>query len=53
MKKLLSKFSVELGSLEDAYITSRYAVRDYSPEETEGQKEVVEVVRNAIREVID
>jgi len=44
---------VELGSLEDAYITSRYLVRDYSPEETGRLKEVVEVVRNVIREVID
>ena len=44
---------MELGSLEDAYITSRYVVRDYSPEETERLKEVVKIVRDVVRKVID
>mgnify|MGYP003884339273 CR=1 FL=1 len=35
VRDVLSRFSVELGSLEDAYITSRYVARDYSPEEVE------------------
>ena len=52
VKELLRKFSVELGSLEDAYITSRYVVRDYSPEEVERLKGVVEAVKNAVKEVI-
>lgn len=52
VKELLRKFSVELGSLEDAYITSRYVVRDYSPEEVERLKGVVEAVKNVVKEVI-
>lgn len=39
---LLSKYAVELGSLEDAYITSRYVVRSYSREE----------VKDAVRRLI-
>ncbi|MEM2204580.1 MAG: hypothetical protein QXI22_09535 [Sulfolobales archaeon] len=36
VRELLLRYAVELGSLEDAYITSRYIGRDYSREEVEG-----------------
>ena len=48
VRDVLSRFSVELGSLEDAYITSRYVARDYSPEEVERLKGVVEEVMRAV-----
>ena len=35
IKQLLSSFSVEIGDLEDAYITARYVVREYAREEVE------------------
>lgn len=31
VRELLSKYAVELGALEDAYITSRYIPREYTP----------------------
>ena len=46
VKEVLRRFSIELGALEDAYITSRYVARDYNREEVERFKRVV-------REVID
>ena len=46
IKEILRGFSIELGALEDAYITSRYVARDYNREEVERFKRVV-------REVID
>jgi HEPN domain-containing protein len=49
---LLCKFSVELGALEDAYITSRYVPRSYSPEEVERLKKVVEEVMAVVRGVV-
>jgi len=52
VKKLLNKFSVELGSLEDAYITSRYVSRSYSLEEIKRLKETVDGVINIVRETI-
>jgi len=33
IRELLSKYAVELGALEDAYITSRYIPREYTLEE--------------------
>ncbi len=41
VKELLKRFSIELSLLEDAYITSRYLVKDFRPEEVERLKEVV------------
>jgi len=49
---LLRKFSVELGALEDAYITSRYVSRSYSLEEVERLKRVVEEVMAVVRGVV-
>jgi HEPN domain-containing protein len=49
---LLRKFSVELGALEDAYITSRYVPRSYSPEEVERLKKVVEEVMAVVGGVV-
>jgi len=49
---LLRKFSVELGALEDAYITSRYVSRSYSLEEVERLKKVVEEVMAVVRGVV-
>jgi len=48
----LNKFSVELGSLEDAYITSRYVSRSYSLEEIKRLRETVDRVINIIRETV-
>ena len=51
IKGILIKYSVELGSLEDAYITSRYIYRDYSKEETERLKETVKVIINEVKQI--
>jgi len=53
IKEILRRFSIELGALEDAYITSRYIARDYNREEVERFKKVVEEVMRVVREVID
>ena len=53
IKEILRRFSIELGALEDAYITSRYVARDYNREEVERFKRVVEEVMGVVREVID
>ncbi len=52
IRELLSKFSVELGALEDVYIMSRYVPRSYSCEEVERLKKVVEEVRHVVTEVL-
>ena len=52
IRELLSKFSVELGALEDVYIMSRYVPRSYSFEEVERLKKVVEEVRHVVTEVL-
>jgi len=52
VEELLSRFSVELGALEDAYITSRYVARDYSLEEVEKLRMVVEEVKRVVGEVV-
>lgn len=52
IKELLSKYSVELGSLEDAYITSRYFARSYTYEEIKRLKNVVERVRDVLERLV-
>jgi len=52
IKRLLSKFSVELGALEDAHITSRYVARSYNPEEVGRLRGVVEEVIQVVGGVI-
>lgn len=49
LRDLLIKYAVELGSLEDAYITSRYIARTYSREEIERLKRAVEEIKDAVR----
>ncbi|OYT53936.1 MAG: DNA-binding protein [Candidatus Hecatellales archaeon ex4484_218] len=44
VKEVLDKYLLELGILEDAYITSRYVVREYRKEEAEKLLKVVEDV---------
>ena len=51
VKEVLHRFSVELGALEDAYITSRYVPRDYTSEEAERLRKVVEEVMKVVGEV--
>jgi len=41
IKRILVDYAVELGSLEDAYITSRYVAREYSEEEARRLRQVV------------
>lgn len=53
IKEILRKFNIELGALEDVYITFRYVARDYNREEVERFKKVVEEVMRVVREVID
>lgn len=48
VRELLNKYSVELGSLEDAYISSRYVAREYTREEVERLKRVVEEVERVV-----
>ena len=49
---LLSRLSVELGALEDAYITSRYTARTYTREEAERLRRVVGEVVDVVRGII-
>ena len=47
VESLLRNYLMELGVLEDAYITSRYVVREYTRDEVERLAKVVEeVIRN-------
>ncbi|MEM0495305.1 MAG: HEPN domain-containing protein [Thermofilum sp.] len=48
IKALLSKFSVEIGALEDAYITSRYVARAYTFDEVARLEKVVRELMDAI-----
>jgi len=48
IRQLLSVYSVELGSLEDAYIVSRYVARQYTSEEFERLRVVVKRVREVV-----
>ncbi|PWV36408.1 MAG: hypothetical protein DJ555_07450 [Desulfurococcaceae archaeon] len=43
---------VGYGSLEDAYITSRYIGRDYSRKEVERLRETVEEIRNVVGRIL-
>lgn len=52
IKTLLSMFSVEIGALEDAYITSRYIARAYAPEEIMRLKRVVGELMNVIGKIV-
>ncbi|MEM3694192.1 MAG: HEPN domain-containing protein [Candidatus Bathyarchaeia archaeon] len=44
LKDLMGKYLLELALLEDAYVTSRYVARDFSPEEIERLSSCVEEV---------
>ena len=46
IKRVLAEYVIELGVLEDAYITSRYIAREYSSEEA---RRLYQVVREVIR----
>ncbi len=48
LKELASRYSVELGALEDAYISSRYVPRVYTEDEFERLRAVVEKVRSNV-----
>ena len=48
---LLSRFSIELGALEDAYVTSRYVAREYRSVEIEKLSKVVDEVIEVIGRV--
>lgn len=47
IKNILQKYLLELGMLEDAYITSRYIMRKFTKQETEKlTKTVKEIIKN-------
>jgi HEPN domain-containing protein len=48
LRELASRYSVELGALEDAYISSRYIPRIYTKDEFERLRAVVEEVRTNV-----
>jgi HEPN domain-containing protein len=48
LRELASRYSVELGALEDAYISSRYIPRIYTKDEFERLRAVVEEVRSNV-----
>jgi len=50
VRGLLQGFAVELGALEDAYISSRYVGREYTREEVERLRGVVEEVERVVGE---
>lgn len=52
VKQLQTTYGVELGSLEDAYIVSRYLPRTYTAAEFERLREAVERVRAVVGEVL-
>ena len=49
IRRALTEYAVELGSLEDAYITSRYVAREYSEEEVRRLQRVVERLMDIVR----
>ncbi|MEM2739721.1 MAG: HEPN domain-containing protein, partial [Candidatus Bathyarchaeia archaeon] len=53
MDGLVKIYAVELAALEDAYITSRYIVREFTREEVERLKEVVDRVMDVVGGVVD
>lgn len=50
VRGLLHELAVELGALEDAYISSRYVAREYTREEVERLRRVVEEVERVVGE---
>jgi len=44
VKNMLDKYLLELGILEDAYISSRYLTREFKKEEVEKLRKAVEEV---------
>ena len=52
VKQLLTIYSVELGSIEDAYIVSRYMPRRYTAAEFDRLKETVKKVRDVVGGVL-
>ncbi len=52
VEKVVSRFSVELAALEDAYITSRYVPRDFRRDEVLRLKSVVEEVMRVVGEIV-
>jgi HEPN domain-containing protein len=52
IKQLLTSYSLELGTLEDAYIVSRYFPRSYTGEEFERLRAAVERVRSVVGGVL-
>ncbi len=52
VEEILSRYAVELGSLEDAYITSRYVARTYTAGEVERLKNTVEEIRNVVGRIL-
>ena len=50
VEEVMGRFSVELGALEDAYITSRYIAREYRLEDVERFKKVVDEVVRVVEE---
>jgi len=53
IRDVIREYILELGLLEDAYIASRYVVRDYGRYEVLKLKKAVEEVMNAVRRVTD
>ena len=51
IRDVIQEYILELGLLEDAYIASRYVVRDYGRDEVLKLKKAVEEVMNAVRRV--
>lgn len=48
IKRVLDSYSLELGMLEDAYITSRYVMREFTKQEIEKlTKAVKEIIKDA------
>jgi HEPN domain-containing protein len=48
LKNMLDKYLLELGILEDAYISSRYLVREFKKEEVEKLRKAVEELMNNV-----
>ncbi|GBC69063.1 hypothetical protein HRbin01_00754 [archaeon HR01] len=52
VEEILSRYAVELGSLEDAYIASRYVARAYTAGEFERLEKTVGEVRDVVGRVL-
>ena len=53
VRKIIREYILELGLLEDAYIASRYVIRDYGRDEVLKLKRAVQEVMNAVRRITD